>query len=85
MLLPRCFLQGHEKLIAADIHLAQAEVKLSMNFTVLLKMLIDLEKAIGTESETALRIRIQDIEGVVLDTQKERVEKLRAEHRSFAA
>ena len=52
-------------------------------------MLIELEKAVGVESETAIRIRIQDIESAVLDTQKERVEKLSeklcVERRSFAA
>jgi hypothetical protein len=33
-----------------------------MNFTSLLKMLIELEQAIGVESETAIMIRIQNIE-----------------------
>ena len=60
-----------------------------MVFTNLLEMLIELEKAVGVESETAIRIRIQDIESAVLDTQKERVEKLSeklcVERRSFAA
>lgn len=56
-----------------------------MSFTSLLKMLIELEQAIGVESEIAIRIRIQDIETAVLDTQKERVEKLRMEQRTFAA
>lgn len=60
-----------------------------MIFTNLLKMLIELEKAVGIESETAIRIRIQDIENAVLATQKERVEKLSeklsVERRSFAA
>jgi CYTH domain-containing protein len=55
-----------------------------MNFTSLLKMLIELEQAIGVESETAIRIRIQDVENAVLNTQKERVERLRAGHGSFA-
>jgi len=56
-----------------------------MNFTNFLKMLIELEHAIGVESETAIRIRIQDIEDAVLNSQKERVAMLRAEHKSFAA
>lgn len=62
-----------------------AEVEPGMSFTSLLKMLIELEQAIGVESEIAIRIRIQDIETAVLDTQKERVEKLRMEQRTFAA
>lgn len=56
-----------------------------MNYTNLLQMLLEVEKVIGIESETAIRIRIQDIETLVLDTQKERVEKLRVERGSFAA
>jgi hypothetical protein len=56
-----------------------------MNLTNLLKMLIELEQAVGVESENALRIRIHDVENAVLNTQKERVEKLRAGHRSVAA
>lgn len=56
-----------------------------MNFTHFLKMLIELEQAVGVESENKIRIRIQDLEDAVLTTQKERVEMLHAEHRSFAA
>lgn len=77
--------QEHENLVAARFILPHVEVESSMNYTNLLQMLLEVEKAIGIESETAIRIRIQDIEALVLDTQKERVEKLRVEHRSFAA
>ncbi len=56
-----------------------------MNFTALLKMLIELENAIGAESELSIRARIQQIEYLVLDTQKQRVEQLRLERRNFAA
>ncbi|HVU47864.1 MAG TPA: hypothetical protein VHD85_17160 [Terracidiphilus sp.] len=56
-----------------------------MNYTTLLKMLIELEKAIGTEPELSIRARIQELENLVLDTQKKRIEELRMEHRNFAA
>jgi hypothetical protein len=65
--------------------LPHVEVESRMNYTNLLQMLLEVEKVIGIESETAIRIRIQDIETLVLDTQKERVEKLRVERGSFAA
>ena len=55
-----------------------------MNFTHFLKMLIELEQAVGIESENKIRIRIQDIENAVLTTQKERVAMLRPEHSGFA-
>ena len=74
-----------KNLFASNFYLAQAEVDSRMNFTNFLKMLIELEHAIGVESETAIRIRIQDIEDAVLNSQKERVAMLRAEHKSFAA
>ncbi len=61
------------------------EVGLRMNYTTLLKMLIELEKAIGTEPELSIRARIQELENLVLDTQKKRIEELRMEHRNFAA
>ena len=56
-----------------------------MNYTTLLKMLIELEKAIGKQSELSIRMRIQEIENLILDTQKKRAEQLRTKHRDFAA
>ena len=57
-----------------------------MNFTNLLQMLLELERAIGAESDLAIRMRIQDIEAHVLETQKERVEHIRnLDRRNFAA
>jgi hypothetical protein len=62
------------------------EVRLRMDFTTLLKMLLELEQAIGTESDLAIRMRVQDIESQILETQKERVERVRSlDRRNFAA
>jgi len=78
--------QAHVGLVAAKCLFCTVEVRLKMNFTILLKMLLELEQAIGVESEMSIKSRIQDIESRVLATQKESIEQFRnVKHRHFAA
>jgi hypothetical protein len=57
-----------------------------MNLTTLLNKLIEIERAIGTETDLAIRKKMQDVEDYVLEMQREKASKLRNEqgHHRFA-
>ncbi len=55
-----------------------------MNLTTLLNMLLAIERGIGTESDAAIRTKIQDVESYVLEMQKEKASKLLSELRHHA-
>jgi hypothetical protein len=51
-----------------------------MNLTTLLDKLIEIERAIGTETDAVIRRKMQDVEDYVLELQKEKASRLRNEH-----
>lgn len=52
-----------------------------MNLTTLLNKLIEIERSIGIESDSAIRMKMQDVEDYVLELQRETASKLKNEHR----
>jgi hypothetical protein len=56
----------------------------SVNTTILLQKLIDIEKSIGNETNRAILDKIFDAENCVLDMQRELIESLRREPRLAA-
>jgi hypothetical protein len=52
-----------------------------MNLTTLLNKLIEIEQAIGTETDSVIRRKMQDAEDYVLEMQKEKASKIKGEHR----
>jgi hypothetical protein len=54
-----------------------------MNPTVLLEKLIEIERSIGSETNTTLRNKVLEAQEYVLEMQKETVERLRRQPRSI--
>jgi hypothetical protein len=56
-----------------------------MNFTTLLVKLIQIEQAVGVETNAAIRRKMQDVQDDVLQMQKEMASELHDERSHFVA